>query len=222
VFSRHAGPGNSLILIASLMLGYRRRPRIVMLAKLQWEPLFDTLLNRLPNRFIRHDASNRDRYLAMIADLAGGLGDQDCFVLFPEGRDFSHSLRRRAIEYLRTRGHHRHAARAERMRRVLPPKHMGVEAAVEAAPEADVVFVAHTVLEDIGSFRDLWSRIPLSTPIRAKYRRIPATDVPHEQNQLIDWLYGWWSTIDGWIEAQRAEPAPPPEATVARLSVERD
>src|SRR5688572_289501 len=50
VFSRHAGPGNSLLLIGTLIIGYRRRPRIVMLAKLQWEPLYDVMLNRVPNR----------------------------------------------------------------------------------------------------------------------------------------------------------------------------
>src|SRR5438552_437957 len=43
VFSRHAGPGNSLFLVGTLLVGYHRQPRIVMLAKLQWEPLYDTM-----------------------------------------------------------------------------------------------------------------------------------------------------------------------------------
>ncbi|MEX2394894.1 MAG: hypothetical protein WD826_10495, partial [Actinomycetota bacterium] len=49
IFARHAGPGNSLLVVGTLLVGYRRRPRIVMLAKLQWEPLYDIMLNRLPN-----------------------------------------------------------------------------------------------------------------------------------------------------------------------------
>jgi hypothetical protein len=194
----------------------------VLLAKLQWEPLFDTLLNRLPNRFIRHSPASRRRYLTMIADLASDLGDEDCLVLFPEGRDFTQGLRRRAIDRLRRRGHLRHAARAERMSRVLPPKHGGVQSAIDAAPHADVVFVAHTVLEDVGSFRDLWSRIPFETPIHTRYWRIPAEDVPHEEERLIDWLYGWWSTIDGWIGALRAEPEPLSEVAVGRSPLEGD
>ncbi len=200
VFSRHAGPGNSLMLIGTLMIAYPRHPRIVMLAKLQWEPLFDIMGNRLPNRFIRHDPRGSDRYVAAIGDLARGLGEQDAFVLFPEGRDFTHRLRLRAIASLRKRGFHEHAEKAEAMRNVLPPRHRGPMAAITSSPEADVVFVAHTVLEDVGSFWDLWRRIPLREPIDARYWRIPPSEIPEGQEKLIDWLYAWWKRIDEWID----------------------
>jgi hypothetical protein len=202
VFSRHAGPGNSLMLVGVLMLGYQRRPRIVMLEKLQLEPFFDVIGNRVPNRFIRHDPARRERSLAEIAELAGGGGEADAFVLFPEGRDFTPTLRQRAIASLRRRGHEDEARKAERMERVLPPRSSGVMAAVEAAPEADVVFVAHTVLEDVGSFRDLRSRGPLDRPVLARYWRIPAAEVPREEEVLVPWLYEWWARIDAWIEAR--------------------
>jgi hypothetical protein len=65
------------------------------------------------------------------------------------------------------------------------------------------VFVAHTVLEDIGSFGDLWSRIPFRGPIRSRYWRIPPSEVPHGEQELIDWLYAWWATIDRWIDERR-------------------
>jgi hypothetical protein len=206
VFSRHAGPGNSLMLIGTLMIAYQRRPRIVMLAKLQWEPMFDVMLNRLPNRFIQHDPRNRQRYLDAIGDLARGIGERDAFVLFPEGRDFTPRLRLRAIDYLRKKGHLDEAEKAEEMTRVLPPRHGGVMAAIMSSPQADVVFVAHTVLEDIGSFRELWRRIPFEAPILARYWRVPPEQIPHEQEALIDWLYIWWGRIDDWIEARRASP----------------
>jgi hypothetical protein len=93
-----------------------------------------------------------------------------------------------------------------------------VSAAIEAAPDADVVFVAHTVLEDIGSFRDLWARVPLATPILGRYWRIPAPDVPHEQDALIDWLFGWWTTIDGWIGDRRLGTDSPPAVREAQGS----
>ena len=209
VFSRHAGPGNSLMLVGTLMIGYRRDPRIVMLAKLQWEPLFDAILNRLPNRFIQHDAANRQRYLDMIGELASGLGDADAFVLFPEGHDFTYVKRLRAIAHLRRKGHIEQAIKAERLERVLPPKHGGVMAAITAAPQADVVFVAHTVLEDIGTFRDLWRRVPFDAPILARYWRIAPEDVPRDRDRLIDWLFEWWERIDTWIDERRsAVPVP--------------
>jgi hypothetical protein len=205
VFSRHAGPGNSLMLVGTIMIGYRRLPRIVSLAKLQWDPFFDIIGNRLPNRFIRHDPSERGRSLQAISELAAGTKGQAAFVLFPEGRDFTHTLRTRAIASLHRKGHLDEALKAERMRRVLPPRHNGVMAAVKAAPEADVVFVAHTVLEDVGSFKQIYQRLPFSRPVAARYWRVPAAEVPQEQEALIDWLYAWWARIDEWIDA-RVDP----------------
>lgn len=218
VFCRHAGPGNSLLLVGSLLVGYQRKPRIVMLAKLQWEPLFDVMLNRLPNQFISHDRARRDEYLACIGKLATGLGDRDAFVLFPEGKDFTPRQRLRAIERLRSGGHLRHAEKAERMTYMLPPRHGGVMAAITHAPDADVVFVAHALLEEAGSFGDVWRTIPLANPIVSRYWRIPAAEVPQDREELIEWLYEWWARIDGWIAA-RAVGVP---ATVGSAgSVER-
>ena len=199
VFSRHAGPGNSLLLVGTILVGYRRRPRIVMLAKLQWEPLYDVMLNRLPNRFIRHDPTRRELYTNAITGLATGLGNADAFVLFPEGKDFTPRVRMRAIEYLKGKGLSVAAERAEKMEHVLPPRHGGVMAAMKGAPEADVVLVAHSVLEDVGTFKELWSRIPFEHPIVARYWRIPPGEVPTEQDDVIEWLYGWWERIDRWI-----------------------
>ncbi|MGH2732946.1 MAG: hypothetical protein ACRDJG_08430 [Actinomycetota bacterium] len=206
VFSRHAGPGNSLMLLGTLMIDYRRRPRVVALDKLQWEPLFDILGNRLPNRFIRHDPSRREHYVQAIGELAAGIGTRDAFVLFPEGHDFTHRLRRRAIAHLRKRGHQNEAEKAERMPHVLPPRHGGVMAAVTSAPDADVVFVAHTVLENLGSLKQFWDRIPLDGPVFARYWRIPADEVPRQREELIEWLFSWWATIDRWIERTRSRP----------------
>jgi hypothetical protein len=202
VFSRHAGPGNSLMLVGMLMRVFRRRPRIVMLEKLQLEPFFDVIGNRLPNRFIRHDPAHRDRSLEGIAGLAAGTGEADAFVLFPEGKDFTPRLRQRAIASLRRRGHEDEARRAERMERVLPPRSAGVAAAVRSAPEADVVFVAHTVLEDVGELRSLRRLGRLGRPVLARYWRIPASEVPRDEEALVPWLYEWWARIDAWIDAR--------------------
>ncbi len=205
VFCRHAGPGNSLLLIGTMMIAYNRRPRIVMLAKLQWDPLFDTMGNRLPNRFITHDKKDRDRYVRTIGELAEGLGDQDAFVLFPEGRDFTKRLRLKGIQYLRDKGFAGYAEKAEELENVLVPRHRGPLAAITSAPEADVAFVAHSVLEEIGTFKDLWGRIPLTDPIDAQYWRIPPDQVPRTESELIDWLYEWWERIDTWIDEHKDE-----------------
>lgn len=174
-----------------------------MLAKLQWDPLFDTMFNRLPNRFISHEKGKSAGYVAAIGDLAENLGDLDAFVLFPEGRDFTQRLRLRAIDYLKTKGFDRHAERATSMLHVLPPRHKGPLAAITSAPEADVAFVAHSVLEELGSFKELWRRIPLADPIDARYWRLPPEEVPRTEAEVIEWLYGWWDQIDHWVEEHK-------------------
>ena len=208
VFSRHAGPGNSLMLIGTMMIAFHRRPRIVMLAKLQWDPLFDTMFNRLPNRFISHEKGKSAGYVAAIGDLAKDLGDQDAFVLFPEGRDFTQRLRRRAIDVLRDKGFDKHAERAEAMLHVLPPRHRGPLAAITSAPEADVAFVAHSVLEELGSFKELWRRIPLDVPIYGRFWRLPPEEVPRSEDEVIEWLYGWWERIDEWVNEHKLPELP--------------
>ncbi len=204
VFGRHAGPGNSLMMVRTLMLRFGRRPRVVMLGFLQWDPVIDIVAHRLPSLFIEHDPEHSDGFVRAIATLATGLDDHDAFVLYPEGRDFTEPLRLRAIAHLRRKGHHAAAAHAETMDRVLPPRHKGPLAAILAAPEADVVLVAHTALEELGSLKYLHHRLPLTRPIKARYWRVPAAKVPHEREALIAWLYEWWKTIDVWI----AEHAP--------------
>ena len=52
VFCRHAGPGDSFLLLHALVNWYAREPRIVLAAALQWDPAIDVVLNRLPNRFL--------------------------------------------------------------------------------------------------------------------------------------------------------------------------
>src|SRR5215469_15085015 len=50
VLSRHAGPGDSLLLVHHLLSACDRRPRVVMKAALQLDPSLDVVANRLPNR----------------------------------------------------------------------------------------------------------------------------------------------------------------------------
>jgi hypothetical protein len=52
VLSRHAGPGDSFLLVYQLLRLYQRRPRIVMKAALQFDPGLDVVINRLPHAFV--------------------------------------------------------------------------------------------------------------------------------------------------------------------------
>jgi hypothetical protein len=33
--------------------------------------------------------------------------------------------------------------------------------------------------------------------------RIPADEAPRHPEEVGEWLFGWWSLVDSWIEANR-------------------
>ncbi len=202
VLSRHAGPGDSLLLVHTLMnRDHRRKPRIVLIDTLQLDPLIDLYLHRVPARFIDPTPETGDDVEQVIGELAAGMGQQDALLIFPEGGNFTVKRRRRAIMRLRQRGHAAHADTAERMRHVLPPRPGGVMAAIEAAPYADVVFVAHTGLEHMKTAADVWRELPEDKTLQLRWWFIPAADVPVGRDAQIAWLFERWSDIDAWIAA---------------------
>ena len=52
VLSRHAGEGDTILVIHQLLCRHGRRPRVVMHEALRLEPVIDLLGSRLPSRFV--------------------------------------------------------------------------------------------------------------------------------------------------------------------------
>ncbi|MEU4529475.1 1-acyl-sn-glycerol-3-phosphate acyltransferase [Micromonospora ureilytica] len=203
VLCRHAGPGDSFILIHGLVNWFNREPRIVLKDSLQWDPAIDVLLNRLPNRFIAPTPERGEETVRQVGHLATGLDDNDAFVIFPEGGNFTPKRRLRAIDRLRSLGLERMALRAERMRHVLAPQPGGMLAALDAAPDAGVIFVAHTGLDRLLTVADVWRELPMDKRIVMRFWSVPPEDVPTGRQERIDWLFDWWARIDAWIAANR-------------------
>jgi 1-acyl-sn-glycerol-3-phosphate acyltransferase len=203
VLSRHAGPGDSFLLVYQLLALYHRRPRIVMKAALQFDPSLDVVINRLPHAFVHPRKAGEGLVVAEIRRLSAGLGPTDALVIFPEGGNFTPRRRVRAIERLRRASKFTEADRAERMEHLLAPRTGGATAAIEACPEADVIFVAHTGLDHLITIGDVWRDLPVNQVIRARWWRVPAPDVPRAREQQVTWLYDWWERIDTWIGAAR-------------------
>jgi 1-acyl-sn-glycerol-3-phosphate acyltransferase len=208
VVCRHAGPGDSFILIHALVNWYQREPRIVLKDSLQWDPAVDVLLNRLPSRFIAPHLDNKRPIEQEIQALATGLDDNDAFVIFPEGGNFTPRRRERAIERLRSLGLYRMAARAERMRNVLAPRPGGLLAALDAAPDAGVIFVGHTGLDRMSTVGDVWRELPMDKLLTMRFWSVPPEEVPAGREERIEWLFDWWARIDGWIEKHRPVDVP--------------
>jgi 1-acyl-sn-glycerol-3-phosphate acyltransferase len=212
VLSRHAGPGDSFLLVHQLLSVYGRRPRVAMKAALQFDPAVDVLGNRLPNVFIRHNQTGENIFTDQIERLARGLGPDGALVIFPEGGNWTPSRWRRGIRRLEHAGRDDLALRARQMPNLLPPRPGGTLAAIEACPDADVIFVAHSGLDTILSLSDVWRRFPVDQVIRARWWRVPFDRVPREADHeaQVQWLFGWWERIDSWITENRPGGVPVP------------
>ncbi len=207
VFSRHAGPGDSFLLVHSLLqLG--QHPRIVLKDTLQWSPVIDIGLNRVPTFFVGRGAPPGTGTRA-IRTLAEGLGPDGALVLFPEGKNWTPSRRLRSIDTLEEAGLHHEAQVARELRHVLAPRTGGALAALEGAPSANVAFVVHTGLEHFVSLADIWRGIPIGSDVSVKGWRVPREEVPQAREAREAWLHWWWRRIDAWLIDHLGEEAVP-------------
>lgn len=211
VFARHAGPGDSILLVHGLLCRAGLRPQVVLKQFLRWDPCLDIVLSRLPHCFVPHRAEAGTS--AAIGLLAAALRPGEALVMFPEGGNFTERRRRRAIGWLNRTGQLRRAARARHEQHVLPPRMEGSLAALSGAGDAGaaVAFVAHTGLDRIDSPARLWQSIPLRRAVRATWWSVPARAIPAERQARQWWLTDQWSRVDAWVtrEWNRPTPAPP-------------
>ena len=205
VCCRHAGPGDSFTLMYALTHWYGREPRVVLKDTLAWDPAIDVLLRRIPARFISPDPGAGQDLESQIAALAAQLDSNDAFVIFPEGGNFTPARRERAIGRLRRLGLERMAQRAEEMIHVLAPRPGGLLAALDAAPDADVLMVAHTGLDHLLTVADVWREVPIDKRIVMRWWEVPRAEIPAGRDERIEWLYGWWERIDDWVAQNRPE-----------------
>ena len=212
VLSRHAGPGDSLLVVHYLLTVCGRQPRVVMKATLQLDPSLDIVANRVPNAFLRRrpqgpqgparaGSRHQGEQIRQIRRLAAGLGGRDALLLFPEGGNWTPLRWRRGIERLRRQGHAELARRAAAMPNLLPPRAGGAFAAIGACPSADVIFVAHTGLDKLVSVRDVWQSLRTDVAVHARWWRVAAAEVPRDADHetQVAWLFDWWERLDRWI-----------------------
>lgn len=203
VLSRHAGPGDTFLLIDRLACHYGRRPSVVLRHALVLDPAIDLLTSRLPHGVI--DSADSEESEATIEALARGLGPGGLVLLYPEGGNFTAPRRRAALRSLRRRGRRRAAAAAQRMHHVLPPRPSGVLAAHRGNPRAPIVFVAHTGLGLAAFPREIYRELPIGRTLRLRIWAAAPDEVPADEEEAARWLNGWWQRIDEWIAEQHTE-----------------
>jgi 1-acyl-sn-glycerol-3-phosphate acyltransferase len=207
VLSRHAGVGDSFILIHLLASRYGRRPRVVLAARMRLDPAIDVILGRSGACFVPR--GRRDSLASMqIHDGARRLSGRDALVIFPEGANYTERRRRRLIERLRERGRHKHARLAEELTHVLPPRPAGVIAALEAGTATAAIIVAHTGLDQLASPGTIWAALPFAVPLTLRWWCFPREQIPTAGEARLDWLTMQWAVVDAWIDAKRAASPP--------------
>ena len=205
LFSRHAGPGDTFLLIDRLLTDFKRLPSVVFKESLVLDPCVDLIAHRLPHAVL--DTSEGEECEARIQTVASGLLPDGVLLLFPEGGNFTSRRRRRAISKLWRIGHRGEAAAAERLSHVLPPRPGGALAALRGNPTADVVFAAHTGLGLAAFPRELWDEPPIGRTLKTRMWLAPAADRPSEPEAQVRWLYEWWERLDTWIQ-EKGDEAP--------------
>lgn len=201
VFSRHAGPGDSVLLVHMLMAHYGREPGLVMKEILTADPVVGLIARHLPCALIDGAVDDPEE----IESLARQLNGDAALLLFPEGGNFTPERRAGAIAWLRRNGHPRRAERAERLEHLISPRPRGVLAALDGARGADVIFVAHTGLGRAAMGLSLLTELPRDTTIRIRGWHVASESVPAGDDERVAWLDAWWERLDAWVEAQGAE-----------------
>jgi 1-acyl-sn-glycerol-3-phosphate acyltransferase len=202
-FSRHAGPGDTLLLIDLLMTHYRRLPSVVFKDALTIDPSVDLIAYRLPHAVL--DREQDERCEERIEEVAAGLAPRGTLLLFPEGGNFTPARRRRALRSLWRKGRSHQAEAGRRMSHVMPPYPGGALAALRGNPEADVIFAAHTGLGLAAFPAELWRHTPIGQTFTSRMWLSPAGERPTDPDEQVRWLYGWWKRLDEWVDARGEE-----------------
>ena len=228
VLARHAGPGASFALVHLLLTRYGRQLQVVLKDTLRLDPAIDLLLTRYGRQlqvvlkdtlrldpaidllltrtgctWIPANRTDPDEPARRVGQAAAGLHGRQTLLLFPEGADWTPLRHLAAVAKLHQRGLVRQAQQALRMPHVLPPRPAGTVAALQGAPNADVLIFTHTGHDALLDATSAWRALPLTRPLQMAWWRAPADSLPsHAPDQINNWLHNTWVNIDAWIAEQ--------------------
>jgi 1-acyl-sn-glycerol-3-phosphate acyltransferase len=177
------------------------RPRYMLKRELQRGPSFDFIGNWGPHHFVDRAPTDSAAQLVGVKAFAGGLGPRDVAVIFPEGTFFTPARQTQVMAKLEASDPVA-AERARGLHYVLPPRPAGTQALLAAAPDADVLVLAHAGLEKFASIGRSLRAIPFREPVRAQLWRVPRADVPVDPDEQAAWLTDQFRRIDDWVDAR--------------------
>ena len=207
VLMRHASVADTPLPVVLLNVRHGLRMRYVLKRELLWDPCLDLVGQRIPNVFVRRGSDDGEREVALVARLAEGLGPRDGVLIYPEGTRFSPPKLARTLASIAERGDRTRVERVRSFRHVLPPRPGGAVALLAAAPTADVLIVAHTGFEGVGSFTELWNGGLVGARVRVQLRRVPRAEVPASAVAQAAWIDAQWAHLDAWLDERQRRSA---------------
>lgn len=198
-FIRHASTADTVLPGVFVSARYGIFLRYVLKDELLWDPCIDIVGNRLPNGFVSRGRGNHDEAIAEVTRLTRDLGPAEGVLIYPEGTRFSPGKRARRLARLEQKNETEQLEWARELSRVLPPRLAGPLALLDNAPDVDVVFCAHSGLEQAMSFKQFLAGGMYGITLRITFWRVPAADIPRERRERIKWLYTHWRRIDQWL-----------------------
>lgn len=217
VAGRHVSLVDALLPAHVLGVGEDLRLRYVLTRGLGLDPCLDIVGHRLPNHFIDRGGSDSRAEIAALEQLGTDMGEHDAVVIFPEGGLFTRGRRERTLDHLERTGSDRMET-ARSLRHVLLPRQGGIAALMRAAPDADLMIVAHHGFEPLGSLKRLRRALPLAEPVRLRVERHARGDLPDDEDAMVRWLDEQWVTMDEWLTTIGAETRDIGEAGSARTA----
>lgn len=195
LLARHAGTGDSLLMVYVITHDLVRVPRVVLKRALLWDPALDLCLRRLHAYFLGEGMTPqvRDEQLRAFAE---HVEVNDATLLFPEGRNWSPGRHASDLAEAIEEGETERAAWLERNPRVLSPRSTGVRRILQARPDSQVLVAGHQGVEDLRSVPDIWRALPLRRQIHIDVRQ--ADSLPDEH--IDAWLQDEWERLDDWTD----------------------
>jgi 1-acyl-sn-glycerol-3-phosphate acyltransferase len=201
---RHASINDTILPIGLITRVHGVRLRIVLKAELLWAPIVDAIGHRIPVAFIRRSSGAVDRELEVVRSITPALHRHEAIMIFPEGTRFTPERRAQLLGKLMAKDPAA-AAEAATLTHVLPFRTGGVMALMDGAPDAALVFCAHTGYERTARLEDFIAGGLYRTIVKVKFWRVPASAVPTEPAARAAFLHAEWRKVDAWV-AKHATP----------------
>jgi 1-acyl-sn-glycerol-3-phosphate acyltransferase len=213
VFPRHVSPVDNLLPLYLVSAPHGVRLRWVINRWLQRDPCIDIIGHRLPNLFVSTARKGKGEALG-VAKLGEDLGPGEGVLVFPEGALYTAERREALLRRFQVEDPGLYE-RARHIRYMLPPRLGGVLGLLEAAPQADVLFIGHYGLEGARKYTSIaWGAL-VRADLRIKLWRVPAAEIPETADERTAWLFEWWKRMDDWVAEIVEEGQPEVVGTVA-------